>query len=69
MRMHTPEEYNAAYVRGQETGREQGRQEVLAHIRTQADGWRGEASSVNGYHIPLKHVYRWLSELEDASNA
>lgn len=41
-----------------------GRDEVMQHIRGRADEWRNGASSVKGHHLPLKHVYRWLDELE-----
>lgn len=45
-------------------GAEAGRGDVLEDIRARADEWRNGASSVKGHHLPLKHVYRWLEELE-----
>lgn len=53
-----------------EEAREQGRREVVAFIQRRADEWRAgvpEGASIKGHHMPLKHVYRWLGEVEDDS--
>ena len=48
--------------------RKSGASDVMAFMRSRADEWRNGKSSVKGFHLPLKHVYRWLRESEECWN-
>lgn len=52
-------------------GRAIERAELMSYLRQCADEWRAGVPrdrSIQGHHMPLKHVYRWLARIDEAGH-